>query len=47
MFDNLISLFIIASLGVFFQLKKPGNPSPAIVINKRDNIVTCLEKTLP
>lgn len=28
MFDNLISLFIIASLGVFFQLKKPGNISP-------------------
>jgi len=29
MFDNLASLFIIAALGVIFQLKRPGNINPS------------------
>jgi len=28
MFDNIISLFVMASLGVCFQLKRPGNINP-------------------
>ncbi|MDR1401247.1 MAG: AEC family transporter [Endomicrobium sp.] len=29
MFDNLVSLFVMVSLGVCFQLKRPGNISPS------------------
>jgi len=39
MFDNLISFFIITSLGVFFQLIKPGNISPESVRNVINTLV--------